>query len=188
MKKQSILGISIIMFFISSCYIGGINDKDDDYYFESAKVKEVWVWDRVEYGPEVYTTQEEWRDNIFFYGGGSHYLEIPYAFIFYENGYYDACDSPQFKDGDGPSNRAQFWKIEDSYFYTTYDGFKAKRDSDFEKAYRIISNNRNSIVLKAIDDAFYGGFYPGHYDDWPLIVTLNKKKYRDFQYDETIWW
>ncbi len=185
------------MFFISSCDIGGINDKDDDYYFESAKVKEVWVWDRVEYGPEVYTTQEEWRDNIFFYGGGAHYLEIPYAFIFYENGYYDACDSPYFwnlylseyKDGDGPSNSAQFWKIEDSYFYTTNDGLKAKRDSDLGKAYRIISNNRYSIVLKAIDDAYsYGGHYPGYYDDWPVIVTLKKKKYSDFQYDETIWW
>ena len=197
MKKQSLLIIAIMIIPLS-CNVGGIKNRDD-YYFESAKVTEVWIWDRIEFrtdrGTEAYTTEEDFRDNFFYFSGGSHHFVVPYTFVFYDNGYYDACDKPyiwnlylkDFADGEGPSNKAQFWKIEDSYFYTTHTSWKAKRDAYFGKAYKVITNNANTIVLQPIDDAFgYGGYAPGNWDG--CTVTLKKRKFSDFHYDESVWW
>ena len=170
-----------------------------DYYGKS-KVKEVWIWDRIEYKTDwervVYSTEEEFRDNFFYYGEGSHSFEVPYAFVFYENGYYDFCETPyiwnlylkDFKDGDGPSEDAQLWKIKDSYFYTTWSKWKAEPDDEFGKAYKIVSNSGNMVVLKPIYDAinYGGGWGDSYYEPW--TVTLKKKKYRDCKYDPTVWW
>ena len=175
-----------------------VEDSENDYLYKTAKTTEIWIWDRVEYHTDsvddVYTSEEEFRDNFFYSGGGGLSFVVPYTFIFYENGYYDTCDRPyiwnlylkDFKDGDGPSDKAQFWKIEDSYFYTTHNGWKAKRDAEFGKNYRIISNDSNTIVLQPIEHAFSYIMAPGSAEYW--TVTLKKKKYRDFHYDETVWW
>ncbi|MBR4756048.1 MAG: hypothetical protein IK076_03820, partial [Bacteroidales bacterium] len=178
------------LFLFASCDIDG-NENKDDYYFETAKVKEVWIWDRIDYRTEweaeSYTTEEEWRDNFFYVGGGSHYFVVPYAFIFYDNGYYDFFNNPStwnqylkdFDEDDGPTTTSQFWKIEESYFYTTWSRWKAKREDEFGKAYKIISNNSSTVVLKPIYGAInYGGLPDeSYYDCW--TVTLKKKKYND---------
>ena len=188
--------VFILSFIITSCDIS----KTKDVYYDTPKIKEVWIWDKVEYRTnwetEIYTTEEEWRDNFFYTGGGSHSFWVPYAFVFYENGYYDYLTSPffwnqylnDFEDGDGTSTQAQLWKIEDSYFYTTWSRWKAKRDDEFGKAYKVISNDNNTIVLKPIYGAinYGGGWGDSYYEPWS--VTLKKKQYSDFQYDPTVWW
>lgn len=188
MNKFSLLGIVIVLLSFTSCDLSGI--KNDT---KKTTITEVWIWDRLEFNQDgvhdVFTTHDEWRIN--FFQGGQRYFVVPYVFIFYDDGYYITCDTPgewnhfleDYEDGDGPGYYCQFWKIADSYFYTTYTNFKAKPEDEFFKNYKIISNSSNTIVLKPIEDA---KTYGGQYNAW--TVTLRKGKLRDFHPDDYNWW
>lgn len=194
--------VTVVAFAFSLLLSCKKQERGDDYLREKAKTTEVWIWDRVEHRTDwetvVYISEEEFKEyrNHFWGGNAMSASVIPYTFIFYENGYYDTCDRPStwhsylknFKDGDGPGPGAQFWKIEGSYFYTTHTSFKAKRDSELGKNYKIISNDSNTIVLQPIDDSYTypDSPLPGSWGEW--TVTLKKKKYGDFHYNETVWW
>ncbi len=191
MKKLSFLGLVIMCLSFASCDLGEIESKDE----RIARIKEVWIWDRVELNAEgapplVLTTKEEWRKTFFSQGIG--YFVIPYAFVFFDNGYYYSfCDPDAWnlflkenEDEICSYLSAELWKIEDSFFYTTYTTGTAPRDAELGKEFTVVSNNSNTIVLRPIE---FGMTYDGR-ASLAWTITLKKKKYGDFHYEGPIWW
>ena len=193
MGKKSLYLIFIsLLFCFSSCLPEKANEAKD-----APEIFEIWEAEKVVvsyHNTSIYVEENDWHKPPPTYGS----IMTPYAYCFYKDGRYhefaearylneflEAPDNftPGFHDNpDGTTyliSGLERWKMDNQFFYSTWNGGRYDAPEDYNAFYQIISQNQTQIVLRLLKTS--GITFPPDEENYQYTATFKRIKPGEIQ-------
>lgn len=153
-------------------------------------VSEVWVADQVyvsitKWGfisTHRYVDKEDWNNYA-----DNEIIQTPYAYVFYNNHRYsEILDYDELKNSIEDieeayfSNPFEFFNIDDSYVYTTWNDGRSDNPKEFKPMYKIISKTDKTIDVEFVLQPVLA-YITDDLDEYKYLVRFIKVKGDDYK-------